>query len=44
VQAAKEMNICVTGRGFDQTKIAPDLVLTNIFEDWPGSSAALPTR
>jgi basic membrane protein A and related proteins len=25
-------------------KIAPDLVLTNIIEDWPGSSAALPTR
>ena len=26
----------MTGRGFDQTKIAPDLVLTNIVEDWPG--------
>jgi basic membrane protein A and related proteins len=36
VQAAKEKNIYVTGRGFDQTKIAPDLVLTNIIEDWPG--------
>jgi len=35
-QAAKEKNIYVTGRGFDQTKIAPDLVLTNIIEDWPG--------
>src|ERR1700730_16513993 len=36
VQAAKEKNIYVTGRGFDQTKIAPDLVLTNIIEDGPG--------
>src|SRR5277367_1488890 len=36
IQAAKEKNIYVTGRGFDQTKIAPDLVLTNILEDWPG--------
>jgi basic membrane protein A and related proteins len=36
VQAAKEKNVWVTGRGFDQTKIAPDLVLTNILEDWPG--------
>jgi simple sugar transport system substrate-binding protein/basic membrane protein A len=42
VQAAKEKNIYVTGRGFDQTAIAPDLVLTNIVEDWPsmiGSAA-----
>ena len=36
VQAAKEKHAYVTGRGFDQTKIAPDLVLTNIVEDWPG--------
>ena len=36
VQAAKEKHVYVTGRGFDQTKIAPDLVLTNIVEDWPG--------
>jgi len=36
VQAAKEKKVYVTGRGFDQTKIAPDLVLTNILEDWPG--------
>src|SRR6185437_6860133 len=36
VQAAKEKHIYATGRGFDQTKIAPDLVLTNIIEDWPG--------
>jgi simple sugar transport system substrate-binding protein/basic membrane protein A len=35
VQAAKEKHVYVTGRGFDQTKIAPDLVLTNILEDWP---------
>jgi len=34
VQAAKEKHVWVTGRGFDQTKIAPDLVLTNILEDW----------
>lgn len=42
VQAAKEKNVFVTGRGFDQTAIAPDLVLTNIVEDWPsmiGSAA-----
>jgi len=36
VEAAKEKHVFVTGRGFDQTKIAPDLVLTNIIEDWPG--------
>ncbi|MCB8883560.1 BMP family protein [Acidisoma cellulosilytica] len=35
VEAAKERHVYVTGRGFDQTKIAPDLVLTNILEDWP---------
>jgi basic membrane protein A len=35
VQAAKEKHVYVTGRGYDQTKIAPDLVLTNILEDWP---------
>ena len=34
VQAAKEKKVWVTGRGFDQTKIAPDLVLTNVLEDW----------
>jgi basic membrane protein A len=42
VQAAKEKHVFVTGRGFDQTAIAPDLVLTNIVEDWPamiGSAA-----
>src|SRR5580658_2021155 len=42
VQAAKEKHVYVSGRGFDQTKIAPDLVLTNIVEDWPamfGSTA-----
>jgi simple sugar transport system substrate-binding protein/basic membrane protein A len=42
VEAAKEKKVYVTGRGFDQTKIAPDLVLTNILEDWPamfGSTA-----
>jgi simple sugar transport system substrate-binding protein/basic membrane protein A len=35
VQAAKEKNVYATGRGADQTKIAPNLVLTNIVEDWP---------
>ena len=42
VQAAKEKNVWVSGRGVDQTKIAPKLVLTNIVEDWPamfGSTA-----
>src|SRR6185437_9049215 len=42
VEAAKEKNVWVTGRGVDQTKIAPKLVLTNIVEDWPamfGSTA-----
>lgn len=42
VQAAKEKNVYVTGRGFDQTRIAPNSVLTNIIEDWPamfGSTA-----
>lgn len=36
VQAAKEKHVFVTGRGFDQTAMAPDMVLTNILEDWPG--------
>ena len=36
VQAAKEKHVFASGRGFDQTKIAPDFVLTNILEDWPG--------
>jgi simple sugar transport system substrate-binding protein/basic membrane protein A len=35
VEAAKEKHVYVTGRGVDQTKMAPDLVLTNIVEDWP---------
>ncbi|MDR3516521.1 MAG: BMP family protein [Azospirillaceae bacterium] len=35
VAAAKEKNVYVTGRGFDQTRLAPDNVLTNITEDWP---------
>jgi simple sugar transport system substrate-binding protein/basic membrane protein A len=42
IQAAKEKKVYVTGRGFDQTAIAPNLVLTNIVEDWPsmiGSTA-----
>ncbi len=42
VEAAKEKNVWVSGRGVDQTKIAPNLVLTNIVEDWPamfGSTA-----
>jgi basic membrane protein A and related proteins len=36
VEAAKEKHVYVTGRGLDQTKMAPDVVLTNILEDWPG--------
>ena len=36
VEAAKEKHVYVTGRGVDQTKMAPDAVLTNILEDWPG--------
>lgn len=36
VEAAKEKHVYVTGRGLDQTKTAPDAVLTNILEDWPG--------
>ena len=36
VQAAKEKGVYVTGRGLDQTAMAPDMVLTNILEDWPG--------
>ena len=45
VEAAKERHVYVTGRGVDQTRMAPDMVLTNIVEDWPsmiGSAAALP--
>ncbi len=42
VQAAKERHVFVTGRGPDQTAMAPNEVLTNIVEDWPamlGSTA-----
>jgi len=42
VEAAKEKHVYVTGRGLDQTKMAPEYVLTNIVEDWPamfGSTA-----
>jgi simple sugar transport system substrate-binding protein/basic membrane protein A len=35
IQAAKEKGVWVTGRGFDQTAMAPDKVLTNVLEDWP---------
>jgi len=35
VEAAKAKHVFVTGRGVEQTKMAPDLVLTNIVEDWP---------
>lgn len=36
IEAAKEKGVYATGRGLDQTKLAPDRVLTNIIEDWPG--------
>ena len=35
IEAAKEKHVYATGRGIDQTKLAPDAVLTNIVEDWP---------
>lgn len=35
IEAAKEKHVFATGRGIDQTKLAPDAVLTNIVEDWP---------
>jgi basic membrane protein A len=35
IEAAKEKGVFATGRGFDQTKMAPQTVLTNIVEDWP---------
>ena len=41
VQAAKEKGVYVTGRGFDQTAMAPERVLTNILEDWPGMFGAM---
>lgn len=40
VEAAKEKRVFVTGRGFDQTKMAPEQVLTNIVEDWPAMFGA----
>ena len=40
VEAARAKHVFVTGRGFDQTKMAPDLVLTNIIEDWPAMFGA----
>ena len=40
VEAAKEKHVYVTGRGFDQTKLAPEQVLTNIVEDWPAMFGA----
>ncbi len=35
IEAAKEKHVYATGRGTDQTKLAPEAVLTNIVEDWP---------
>jgi len=40
VEAAKEKRVYVTDRGFDQTKVAPEQVLTNIVEDWPAMFGA----
>lgn len=34
IQDAKEKHVFASGRGPDQARIAPDLVLTNIVEDW----------
>ncbi len=36
VEAADEKHVYVTGRGVDQTRMAPGAVLTNVVEDWPG--------
>ena len=35
VQAAKEKNVFAIGRSFGHTAIAPDRVLTNVWEKWP---------
>ncbi len=40
VEAAKERHVYVTGRGPDQTAMAPGQVLTNIVEDWPAMLAS----
>ncbi len=34
MQAAKEKGVWATGRSFGHTAIAPDRVLTNIYEKW----------
>ena len=44
VQAAKEKNIYVTGRGFDQTKIAPNLCSPTSSRIGRACSAARPTK
>jgi len=40
IQAAKEKNVWTTGRSFGHTAIAPERVLTNIYEKWPEIYAA----
>ncbi len=35
IEAARDKHVYVTGRSLDDTRAAPDAVLTNIIEDWP---------
>ena len=40
IQAAREKNVFVTGRSYDQTAIAPKNMLTSVIEKWPEMYAA----
>jgi simple sugar transport system substrate-binding protein/basic membrane protein A len=41
IQAAKDKSVFVTGRSFGHTAIAPEVVLTNIIEQWPTMYASV---
>lgn len=41
IQAAKDKGVFVTGRSFGHTAIAPEVVLTNIIEQWPTMYASV---
>lgn len=44
IQAAKERGVFVTGRSFGHTAIAPEIVLTNIVEQWDGMYVSVATE
>jgi basic membrane protein A len=41
IQAAKDKGVFATGRSFGHTAVAPEVVLTNIVEQWPAMYASV---